>query len=147
MQLHDPHTTPEPWLVLSGLAYLAPMVSALYQRRSYDACTYMCITCTTVGFHGTRHELWFALDCGAIVGFLMRSGYVLWATPVPTDIRLLYAFAVLYSFTSYFVGQRYKIMSFHPNWNIQMAYHALMHLSTAYTSYLIMSQQSDKWCE
>ena len=137
-ELHDPHKTPEPILVLSGLTYLVPAWVALQKDRTYDFVTYTFLTFTTTGFHSTRSDTLFALDCLAILNFLGRSMYL--STEVDTYTRSIYAFSVIYSLTSYFVGQRYKIMSFHPDWNTQMAYHSLMHLSTAYSAYMLMTQ-------
>ena len=137
-ELHDPHKTPEPILVLSGLTYLVPAWAALQKDRTYDFVTYTFLTFTTTGFHSTRSETLFTLDCLAILNFLGRSMYL--STEVDSYARSIYAFSVIYSLTSYFVGQRYKIMSFHPDWNTQMAYHSLMHLSTAYSAYVLMTQ-------
>lgn len=137
-ELHDPHKTPEPILVLSGLTYLVPAWVALQKDRTYDFVTYTFLTFTTTGFHSTRSETLFTLDCLAILNFLGRSMYL--STEVDSYARSIYAFSVIYSLTSYFVGQRYKIMSFHPDWNTQMAYHSLMHLSTAYSAYVLMTQ-------
>jgi cell shape-determining protein MreD len=44
---------------------------------------------------------------------------------------------VVYSLVSYFVGQQFQILSFDPDWNTQMFFHSLMHLSTAYSAYLL----------
>jgi len=74
--LHDPHKTPEPILVLSGLTYLVPAWIALQKNRSYDFATFTFLTFTTTGFHSTRSELLFALDCIAILNFLGRSLYM-----------------------------------------------------------------------
>jgi len=136
--LHDPHKTPEPILVLSGLTYLVPAWVALQKNRSYDFATFTFLTFTTTGFHSTRSELLFALDCIAILNFLGRSLYM--SVNADTYTRSIYGLSVAYSLTSYFVGQRYKIMSFHPDWNTQMFFHSLMHLSTAYSAYVLMTQ-------
>ena len=136
--LHDPHKIPEPVLVVSGLTYLVPFYMAIQQQRGYDAATYLCLTLTTVGFHSTRDETLFALDCIAIVNFLYRS-YIL-STERSTFCKRVYLLSVAYSLVSYFVGRQYNILSFHPDWNTQMFFHSLMHLSTSYSSYLIMNE-------
>ena len=131
--LHDPHQTPEPILVVSGLTYLIPSYIAYKNGSVKEAATCLFLTFTTVGFHGTRSEALFALDCIAIVNFLARY----WYLAKKSRFAYVYYMSVLYSLVSYFVGQQYKIMSFDPDWNTQMMYHSLMHLSTAYSAYLI----------
>ena len=134
--LHDPHMIPEPVLVISGLTYLFPLSIAVKNRRYYDMYSYLFLTFTTVGFHSTRNEILFMFDCLAIINFLLRSYYLsLKSTNLSQRIFII---SVIYSFTSYFFGRMYNIMSFHPDWNTQMFYHSLMHLSTSYSSYLIM---------
>jgi hypothetical protein len=136
--LHDPHKNPEPVLVVSGLTYLIPFYMAVRKERAYDATTYLCLTLTTVGFHSTRDETLFALDCLAILNFLYRS-YIL-STERSRFCQRVYFLSVIYSLVSYFVGRQYSIFSFHPDWNTQMFFHSLMHLSTSYSSYLIMNE-------
>jgi hypothetical protein len=132
--LHDPHQIPEPILVVSGLTYLIPFYTAYKKGAEYDAYTCLFLTFTTIGFHGTRSEALFALDCIAIVNFLARYSYL----AKNSRVAYIYYCSVVYSLFSYFVGQHYKIMSFDPDWNTQMMYHSLMHLSTAYSAYLLL---------
>jgi len=137
MIFHDPHMNPEPILVVSGLLYLIPAYYALIQRKQYSTFTYSFLTCTTVGFHGTRSELLFALDCLAILNFLAHNFYMTLAAS--RTAALLFTLSVVYSTSSYFIGQRYAILSFDPDWNTQMLFHSLMHVSTAYSSYVLMT--------
>jgi len=132
--LHDPHQIPEPILVASGLTYLIPFYTAYNKGSSQEAYACLFLTFTTVGFHGTRSEVLFALDCVAIVNFLARYSYL----AKKSRFACMYYCSVMYSLISYFVGQQYKIMSFHPDWNTQMFFHSLMHLSTAYSAYLLL---------
>ena len=132
--LHDPHQIPEPILVVSGLTYLIPSYIAYKNGAVQELATCLFLTFTTVGFHGTRSEVLFALDCVAIVNFLARY----WYLAKKSRFAYVYYMSVLYSLFSYFVGQHYKIMSFDPDWNTQMFYHSLMHLSTAYSAYLLL---------
>ena len=136
--LHDPHMIPEPILVVSGLTYLLPAYIAVTKGRTYDAATYFFLTCTTVGFHGTRSETIFALDIIAIMNFLGRS-YQLSQEVSIGSVWFLNA-AITYSLVSYFVGAYLKAMSFDPDWNTQMIFHSTMHLLTAAASYKIMSE-------
>jgi hypothetical protein len=133
--LHDPHQIPEPFLVLTGLSYLAPTYAAYSKKRTYDTLTFLALTCTTIGFHGTRNEFIFCLDCLAILNYLCRG---LWLAAQKKETLICYGISVGYSLISYFVGRYYSIMSFHPDWNVQMVYHGLMHLSTAYSSYIVI---------
>ena len=111
---------------------------ALQKERGYDATTYLCLTLTTVGFHSTRYETLFALDCLAILNFLYRS-YIL-SLQCSSFCKRVYLLSVTYSMVSYFVGRQYSILSFHPDWNTQMLFHSFMHLSTSYSSYVIMKE-------
>lgn len=138
--LHDPHKIPEPVLVVSGLSYLFPFYIAVSKKRKYDAFTYLFLTFTTVGFHSTRNETLFILDCCAIINFLLRTYIISLEQRVSSNSKIIFILSVLYSFISYFLGKYYNIMSFHPDWNTQMIYHSLMHLSTSYSSYLIISE-------
>lgn len=141
--LHDPHKISEPILVFSGLTYLIPFYTAISSNRIYDASTYMFLTFTTVGFHSTRNETLFILDLWAITNFLLRNYYL--SLYCSNFSRSLFLSSVIYSFISYFVGKYYNILSFHPDWNTQMAYHSLMHLSTSYSSYLIIKEIIDQY--
>ena len=131
--LHDSHKTPEPILVASGLTYLIPTYTAYYSGNTNMAFACGFLTFTTVAFHGTRQEHFFVLDCFAIVYFLgvnFRS-----ALASGNYALAVFSFSTAYSLTSYFAGMQYKRMSFDPDWNTQMFYHSLMHLSTAYSAY------------
>jgi len=145
MLLHDPHMIPEPILVVSGLLYLFPAYYALLQKRTYSLATFSFLTFTTVGFHGTRSEILFALDCVAILNFLVHNFYLSLASS--RAAALMFIVSVIYSTSSYFIGQRYTILSFHPDWNTQMFYHSLMHVSTAYSSYALLSAYPSKSVE
>lgn len=134
--LHDPHMIPEPILVVSGLTYLFPFYIAISKKRFYDAYTYIFLTVTTVGFHSTRNETFFMLDCCAILNFLLRTYYL--SLQSSNISKSLFLVSVIYSFTSYFLGKYYTIMSFHPNWNTQMLFHSFMHLSTSFSSYMVI---------
>jgi len=140
--LHDPHTIPEPVLVISGLTYVFPLYIAIQNNRVYDASTYIFLTCTTIGFHSTRNETFFILDCWAILNFLLRAYYI--SLQCRTMSQVIFNMSVIYSFTSYFLGKYYSILSFDPNWNTQMFYHSLMHISTAYSSYILMKDLTIK---
>lgn len=136
--LHDPHKIPEPILVISGLTYLVPFYVAISKKRRYDACSYLFLTFTTVGFHSTRNETLFILDCGAIINFLLMNYLLSLERRVSCSSKIIFLVSVLYSLTSYFLGKYYNIMSFHPDWNTQMLYHSLMHISSSYSSYLMI---------
>ena len=127
MRLHDDHKNAEPVLVISGLLYL--LVALCARKKQEYRMMYSCLflTFTTVGFHGTREEYMFVLDCFAIAWYLFElairsKGYSVWISQA----------SVFYSLTSYFIGQHYGKMSFDSDWNTQMIYHSLMHASTAF---------------
>ena len=88
-------------------------------------------------------ETLFILDLWAITNFLLRNYYLsLYCSNIS---RNLFIWSVSYSFISYFLGKYYNIFSFHPDWNTQMVYHSFMHLSTSYSSYLIIKELSQRW--
>jgi hypothetical protein len=138
-QLHDPHFISEPILVISGLTYLIPAYAAFYYNRKYDTFTNLFLLFTTVGFHSTRNEYFFILDCVAIVNFILRTYAISYHATYLTFC--IYHLAILYSLFSYFVGMKYKIMSFHPDWYMQMGYHSLMHITTSYSAYLCIKDR------
>jgi len=139
--LHDPHEISEPILVLSGLTYLYPFHLAISNKMYYDAFTYLFLTFTTVGFHSTRYDFLFKLDCIAIINYLLRSFYLLQKCSIFCNI--IFILSVIYSLVTYFVGKYYNIMSFDSDWNTQMFYHSLMHIFTSYSSYLIMKEYTN----
>jgi hypothetical protein len=132
LQLHDPHKISEPILVLSGLSYLIPAYRAYYcnNMQMLYACGFL--TFTTVGFHYSRNDYFFAIDLIAIINFLVADYRA--ALVSGNYATAVFFLATNYSLTSYFVGRQYKIMSFDPDWNTQMFWHALMHVSSAYSA-------------
>ena len=140
--LHDLHKIPQPVLAITGLTYLFPFYLAVRNNRVYDASTYIFLTFTTLGFHGTRNEIVFVLDCFAILNFLLRTSYL--ALKSSKETQCFFYLSLVYAFTSYIVGKYYKIMSFHPDWNTQIAYHSIIHISSSYTAYIIMKEIADE---
>ena len=139
--LHEPHTIPEPILVLSGLSYAVPASLAYRQGRPYSVATNLYLLATTVGFHGTRQEWIFLLDCTAILNFLWCS-YGL-SHQAKSNARILFAASTAYSLLSYFLGWRYQMLSFDPDWNTQMFFHAWIHISTSYSMYKLLEESQD----
>lgn len=133
MTWRDDHKIPEPILVLSGLTYLIPSYIAYTAGFNYDLASCLFLTFTTVGFHGTREQWLFELDCLAILNFNICALYNVYQ--VGPRGGLIWFVAVSYSLLSYFAGQRLNMMSFDHDWNTQMVFHALIHLSTCYTAY------------
>ncbi len=141
--LRDSHMTPEPILVVSAICYLFPACSVLWsdrisQDRICDVLILLLLTISSVGFHATRLERWFALDIGSITIFLLRFGYL--STKCSTSTQLLLALSIAYCFVSYFVGKMYRMMSFDPDWSTQMLFHSMMHLMTAYSAHVIIAE-------
>ena len=143
--IHDSHTTPEPILVLSALSYLFPAFSASASAstalRVCDIIPLLLLTISSVGFHATRLEWWFALDLGSITLFLLRFGYL--SSKCSLFAQSLFVLSVAYGFISYFVGKMYRIMSFDPDWSTQMMFHSMMHVTTAWSAHVIMDELGD----
>ena len=136
--LHDPHTIPEPVLVISGLSYVFPAWLAFTQGDTYSTASNLFLLGTTVGFHATRQEWLFALDCVAILNFLNCCS--LKSLTAPPDAQLMFVLSTIYCICSYFVGQQYKILSFDPDWNTQMGYHACMHMISSFSMFLLLKE-------
>jgi hypothetical protein len=139
--LDDTYETIEPILVLSGLTYLFPLYVAVRNKNNYDMFTYGLLTFTTIWFHITLYEVLFILDCFAIINCLLRIYYI--SRKATRIYYLIFVCSVIYSLISYFIGKLYNIMSFHPNWNTQIAYHSVIHLTTSYESYLLINSYYD----
>jgi hypothetical protein len=89
-------------------------------------------------YHTESNETLFLLDCCAIINFLLRTYYI--SLYCSNMSQIIFLSSVIYSLISYFIGKYYRIMSFNPDWNTQMFYHSLMHLSTSYSSYVIIKE-------
>jgi hypothetical protein len=109
-----------------------------YQRGyTYTALSNSLLGLTTIGFHGTRNETIFVLDCLAILNYIACGAYNSYTT-TPHARRMFHA-SLLYSLVSYFVGQQLQTMSFDPDWNRQMAFHSFMHLSSVYSALVFIA--------
>ena len=142
MYLHDPHTTPEPFLVLSGTTYLIPAYMAYKGGYNYVAFSNLFLASTTIGFHGTRNDYIFALDCIAILNYILCGADL--CSKTTAFSRNAYMLSTLYSLVSYFVGQRFSILSFDPDWNRQMFFHSLMHISSSYAAYSFITDLNNR---
>ena len=140
MKLREDHLIPEPVLVFSGLSYLIPAYVAYSARLDYSLFSCLFLTFTTVGFHGTRQEWLFQLDLLAILNYNICAIYNVYK--VGPAAALIWYVAISYSILSYFGGQRYAVLSFDPNWNIQMFFHSFIHFSTCYAAYYCFTQRS-----
>ena len=127
---------PEPVLVFSGLSYLIPAYYAAQAGLPYSLASTLFLTFTTVGFHGTRQDWLFQLDLLAILNFNVAAIYNI--SKVGPAAVLVWFVAVSYSILSYFGGQKYSVLSFDPNWNIQMFFHSFIHFSTCYVAYIVL---------
>ena len=126
MGWHLDHKHPEPFLCLTGLSYLLPAYIEYKRGHYWTAEASVFLTLTTLGFHWTRSDTIFAIDCIAILQYLACSIYESrgWSA-------VLTACSIVYGLVSYFVGQQYNTMSFDPDWTVQMLFHGMIHLSTA----------------
>jgi len=138
--LHDPHVIPEPVLVLSGLTLLVPAFRAYQLNNLYFAGSYAFLSFTTVGFHGTRSEYFFILDVIAIMNNVIGNGLVVHTKTAREIIPFWLCFS--YSIISYFVGRKYQLFSFDPDWNTQMFFHALMHIFSSYAGMKFLEASS-----
>ncbi len=142
--LRDSHMTPEPILVVSALCYLFPTYSILStdtKGRLFDVLVLLLLTISSIGFHATRLERWFALDLCSITIFIVRFAYL--STQCSPFAQFSFVLSMAYCFISYFVGKMYRMMSFDPDWSTQMLFHSMMHLTTALSAYFILADAAD----
>lgn len=133
MTWRQDHMISAPYLVITGMTYLLPAWLAWEKGFYYSMISSIVLATTTMSFHWFRHQWLFELDVVAILNYNMCSLYNIYhAGPSAVGI---WALAVGYSLYSYFVGQQLSILSWDPDWNTQMFFHGLMHLSTAYSAW------------
>ena len=133
--IRDAHMKPEPILVITSLIFAVPSYIAFKQNKIYDCLTCLSLMCTSIGFHKLRTQTLFIVDFIAVCHFSVR----IWYLSHLMEMYLVYYISVFYSVISFYVGHKYKIMSYDPNWNIQMFYHALIHFLTAYSYYIVLT--------
>lgn len=139
MPWRDDHMISEPYLVITGMSYLLPAWLAYEKGLYYSMASCMFLTATTMSFHWFRYQWLFAADVVAILNFNLCALHNLYATN--QSAVGVWALSVGYSLYSYFVGQQLSILSWDPDWNTQMFFHGLIHLSTAYTSWYCFSRR------
>ena len=115
---------------------MIPAYVAAQAGLPYSLASTLFLTFTTVGFHGTRQDWLFQLDLLAILNFNVAAIYNI--SKVGPAAVLVWFVAVSYSILSYFGGQKYSVLSFDPNWNIQMFFHSFIHFSTCYVAYIVL---------
>ena len=141
-RLHDDHTHSEPYLVLTGLSYLLPAFFAIQKEEYYLAGSLVFLCSTTVLFHGIRWEYFFYIDVVAILNYV---GYCLYLSPEMTYRQLHAAwFPVVFGFYTYFVGMKYRLYSFDPDWKTQMFWHGLMHIFSSYSALIYLDSDLNK---
>jgi len=134
--LHDEHTHPEPYLVLTGLLLLFPAAKAYYLNELYVSGSLAFLSFTTVGFHGTRNEYFFILDLVAITNYII-GGAISVHHKTSREMLVFYV-CLIYSIVSYFVGRQYKVYAFDPDWNTQMFWHVLIHVFSTYAAFVYL---------
>ena len=139
--LHESYMTPEPLLVFSGTSYILPMYISYKSRFYYNAFSFLLLSFTTITFHGTRNEIVFLMDCAAILNLLACTIHNSYLTRHNWRIQIVLLLSIIYCLTSYFVGMKYNIMSFDPDWNTKMIFHSAMHLSTSYSAFLLTEER------
>lgn len=139
MSWRQEHMIPEPYLVITGMTYLLPTILAYEKNLWYCMGSSLFVTLTTMCFHWFRSEVSFMFDAIAIVNYIMCGIYNSYLTDY-------YAAGILfcsltYSAIVYFVGQQYNMLAFDPDWNTQMFFHGLIHLSTAYSAWFLFNRR------
>lgn len=132
MNLYDPHTHSEPFLVLTGLSFLIPAYRAMLQEHAYLMWSYLLLCSTTILFHSTRYPFFFYIDGIAILNHIIGGAFIVYHQSNRERVSMW--FTTTYSLFTYFVGKQYKLFSFDPDWNTQMLFHCLMHFFSAYSA-------------
>ena len=127
------HMIPEPFLVMTGMSYLMPALLAWNKGFYYSMGSNLFLCATTMSFHWFRYQWLFELDVIAIINYNICALYNIYYAGLPAVG--VWGLSVGYSLYSYFVGQQLNILSWDPDWNTQMFFHGLIHLSTAYTAW------------
>jgi hypothetical protein len=141
MPWRQDHTTPEPYLVITGMTYLMPAWLAWKTGFYYSMVTNLALCATTMSFHWFRTQWLFELDVLAIWNYVLCTLFNAYYGG-PSSLGM-WGFAVGYSLYSYFVGQQLSILSWHPDWNTQIFFHGLIHMSTAYSCWYVLTKRNE----
>lgn len=139
MELHDPHSIPQPLLVFSGLLYLIPGYIAYKKQNTYTCASSIILAFTSVGFHGTRHEYFFVIDAIAMLNYVFHGASR--AYFLTEKEQFVVWFSIVYGFVTHIFGKKYNVLSFDPNWNLQMFFHSLIHIFSSYAACKVLDTQ------
>jgi hypothetical protein len=141
MTWRQDHIIPEPYLVITGMSYLMPAWLAWKSGFYYSLASNLFLCATTMSFHWFRTQWLFELDVVAVLNYVLccsLNGY--YAGPSAMGV---WVFSASYGVYSYFVGQQLSILSWDPDWNTQMFFHGLMHLSSAYGAWYVLTKRNE----
>ena len=128
--MRDPHTTPEPLLVLTGMLYLIPAWIGWESGFHPSALSSLFLAFTSMSFHWFRTDWLFYLDVIAIFIYSLFGLHSSYKAGVASNA--LYVFVIGYAVFVYIVGQQYSILAFDPEWNTQQFFHGLIHVFCCY---------------
>ena len=141
MTWRQDHMIPEPYLVITGMSYLLPAWLAWKSGFYYSLATCLFLCATTMSFHWFRAQWLFELDVVAVLNYVLCCSFnAYYAGPSAMGV---WVFSGSYGLYSYFVGQQLSILSWDPDWNTQMFFHGLIHLSTAYGFWYALTKRNE----
>ena len=141
MTWRQDHMIPEPYLVITGMSYLMPAWLAWKTGFYYSLASNLFLCATTMSFHWFRSQWLFELDVVAVLNYVACCSFnAYYAGPSAMGV---WVFSASYGVYSYFVGQQLSILSWDPDWNTQMFFHGLMHLSSAYGAWYVLTKHNE----
>ena len=123
---------PNPWLVVSSLAFLAPAFTCYMTNNYYLSVIYGVVTFVSSTYHATKYPYLLYIDYP-----LSQIAHVLtlyriipggWASMPYYSGWLSYAIFI------YYYGYKYKIMVWNPDLEMATPWHMSLHISTALTT-------------
>jgi len=141
MTWRQDHMIPEPYLVITGMTYLMPAWLAWKSGFYYSLASNVFLCATTMSFHWFRSQWLFELDVAAVLNYVAYCSLnAYYAGPSAMGV---WVFSTSYGVYSYFVGQQLSILSWDPDWNTQMFFHGLIHLSSAYGAWYVLTKHNE----
>lgn len=139
MDIYVPHSIPKPYLVLTGFSYFYPLYIAYMKEEYYLTASLMFLIVTTTLFHSIGWKYFFYLDVTALLNYI-GYGFFLLSSMTSREAHT-FLFATCFAFYTFFFGQQNNIFCFDTNFYLQMAWHGMMHLFSAYSAVVYLENK------
>jgi hypothetical protein len=127
---------PSPYLVLTSLIYLFPAYKAYLLGELYLLASLLCLSTTSVIVHITYDTTALLFDRIAIVNYV-GYGIFLSSDFSPKLFHTTF-FPLVYAIYVHGIGSVYSIYCFDPDWYVQQFWHGLIHIFSAYSSFMYL---------